>query len=352
MGIFKIFSKKKEVSSKWHSLTIVKLTKISNDTTVVTLGVPEDLKETFKFIAGQYLTLAVELQGKEERRSYSICSGVNEELSVAVKKVKDGKVSTYLNDLAKVGDQLEVMAPEGNFTISNEKTSVVFAAGSGITPIISILKNGGAGLKTHLFYGNKTSQDILFKEFLDGQAQVISTHYLSQEQGTGHKAGRLDRTAIMHEIKQNLDLLKADVFLLCGPEEMIKDALDALQFFGVSKEKIKYELFTTPVLLATKEAESDFNGESKVTVTLDHETFSFNMKSKGKTILEVVENQGYDAPFSCRGGVCCSCKAKVTEGKAVMKMNYSLSDKEVEEGYILTCQATPASAEITISYDL
>jgi ring-1,2-phenylacetyl-CoA epoxidase subunit PaaE len=177
--------------------------------------------------------------------------------------------------------------------------------------------------------------------------------YLSAEILDGYKSGRLDKEAISNEIKANLSLLKADAFFLCGPEEMIKDGIEVLALFGVPKEKVHYELFTTPVLMEQQFAvsTSDFEGESKVTVILDDEQVTFGLNSDGKTILDAVNKEGYDAPYSCRGGVCSTCKAKVLKGKATMTLNNSLTDQEVQDGFILTCQAHPASEELTVSYD-
>jgi ring-1,2-phenylacetyl-CoA epoxidase subunit PaaE len=178
---------------------------------------------------------------------------------------------------------------------------------------------------------------------------------LSQKEHEGCKTGRIDEKNLRDEIKSNLDLLKADSFLICGPEAMIQTVEDNLKFFGVSSDKIRYELFTTPVLLASQQTESshsDFSGESSVKVILDGETAEFKLKTDGDTFLQASENEGLDVPFSCRGGVCCSCKAKVLEGSASMKLNYSLTDEEVKNGYILTCQAHPTSENVTITFDV
>jgi ring-1,2-phenylacetyl-CoA epoxidase subunit PaaE len=180
-------------------------------------------------------------------------------------------------------------------------------------------------------------------------------HFLSQESHDGCLTGRIDEKNLRQEIKLNLDLLKADSFLICGPEAMIQTVEDNLKFFGVSSDKIRYELFTTPVLLASQQTEtthSDFSGESSLKVILEGETTEFKLNTTGDTILQASENKGLDVPFSCRGGVCCSCKAKVLEGTASMKLNYSLTDEEVKKGYILTCQAHPTSENVTITFDV
>jgi ring-1,2-phenylacetyl-CoA epoxidase subunit PaaE len=163
----------------------------------------------------------------------------------------------------------------------------------------------------------------------------------------------LDQPAISEIIKQDLDILKADAFFLCGPEEMIKAGVDTLKLFGVSVDKIHYELFTTPTIMASNTVAevSNFTGESNVKVILDGEEIEFKLKAKGKAILDILDKEGFDAPYSCRGGVCCSCKAKVLKGSATMTMNYALTDEEVKDGYVLTCQAHPASEELVLSFD-
>jgi len=351
MGIFSFKKKKSGSDSKWNDLLVTDLQKISSDTSVVTLGIENEKASLFKFIPGQYLAIEVEINGVAARRSYSICSGPSEELKIAVKSVPQGLVSNFINNELKIGDTIKSMAPDGNFTLKDEKNLVVFASGSGITPIVSIAKSLSKDASMRLFFGNKTVDDILFHEDLKQLPQVQLINYLSRENNADYKKGRLDKANITEEIKADLSLLKADAYLLCGPEEMIKDGIDTLTFFGVSSQKIHYELFTPPVLLLKEETKIDFKGECTMEVTLDHETIEITMKNDKQTILDAVENAGFDPPFSCRGGVCCSCKAKIIEGEATMRLNYSLTDEEVKNGYILTCQARPASEKLIISYD-
>jgi ring-1,2-phenylacetyl-CoA epoxidase subunit PaaE len=351
MGIFSFKKKTNNSESKWNDLVVTDLQKISHDSCVITLGIEKDKKTVFNFIPGQYLTIEVDVQGTAHRRSYSICSSPSDELQIAVKKVAKGIVSTYVNTDLKIGDTIKSMVPEGNFGIKDEKKIVVFAAGSGITPIVSIAKSLSPSISMNLFYGNKTEEDILFLDTLTKLPNLEITHYLSREDHATFKKGRLDKATITEEIKANLSLLKADAFLLCGPENMIKEGIDTLSFFGVNPSKIKYELFTTPILLLKEEVKVEFNGDCMLRVTLDDETIDLTMGGDKKTILDAVENAGFDPPFSCRGGVCCSCKAKIIEGEATMRLNYSLTDEEVKDGYILTCQARPASEKLIITYD-
>ena len=357
MGIFGFLKKDKSANAPkkgFHQLAIAKIEKLTNDTVRVTLDVPSELKKEFSFKAGQYLNFLLEIDATEIRRSYSICSGENEPLAVAVKAIKNGIASNWFNSVAAVDDLLYVAAPEGNFTLpSNAKTVVAFAAGSGITPILSLAKALQSSNGTmQLFYGNRTLENTLFKTDFDNLSAVTTQYFFSQEQNEGAIAGRIDKETITNCIKADLSLLKADAFFVCGPEEMILAVVSTLEFFGVSKNKIHYELFTTPVLMKKEETvESNFKGTSAVKVILDSEVAEFSLANEGKTILEALEKAGLDAPFSCRGGVCCSCKAKVLKGSASMKMNYSLTDEEVQDGYILTCQAHPTSEELIVSFD-
>ena len=359
MGLFDIF--KKSATPKTHKgfyeIKIAEKVPLAKDAAKIIFDIPNELKKEFEFTPGQYVNLNLVIDNKEIRRSYSVCSGKNEGLAIGVKSIKDGLASTFLVQTLNVGDSIQISKPEGNFGITNSDTSIVaFAAGSGITPILSIAKSlEGTNKKLTLFYGSKRFNEILFCQDLERLSNTKTIHFLSQEAHEGCKSGRIDEKNIRDEIKANLDLLKADSFLICGPEAMIRTVEDNLKFFGVSKDKIRYELFTIPVLLASQQTESthsNFTGESSVKVILEGETTEFKLNTSGDTILQASENEGLDVPFSCRGGVCCSCKAKVLEGSASMKLNYSLTDEEVKNGYILTCQAHPTSENVTISFDV
>ena len=359
MVLFKKLFKKSEQGPKiprgFSVLTVTSVEKITADTVKVELSVPVELKQSFHFVPGQYLNFCVTLDGKEYRRSYSICSGQNETLAVAVKHVENGVISNWFNNTVKAGDELLVAPPTGNFTRSEDaKNIVAIAAGSGITPILSIAKEIEAiGGMLRLYYGNKTIDSILFKNEIDELTTAKTTYYLSKEQEQGFGNGRIDKSSFTEEIKKQLDLLQSDEFFICGPEEMILETSETLKTFGVSDDKIRFELFTDPVLMrnggATEEAET-FEGTSNVSIILDDEKINFPLDAD-KFVLDAAIDEGADAPYSCKGGVCSTCKAKVLKGSAKMKINYSLTDSEVEEGYILTCQACPTSDELLISYD-
>ncbi|MDC0339072.1 FAD-binding oxidoreductase [Flavobacteriales bacterium] len=348
----------------FHSLKVIDIKNETSDTVSVAFEIPEGGKSTFDYTSGQYLTLKFNINGNEERRSYSMCSSPfsGEPIRIAVKRVDKGLVSNHINDVIKIGDQIEVMSPQGNFTLETsleQKTYVAFAAGSGITPIWSMIKSvldNEPGSKFVLFYGNKTSDSTIFKNEIDSlTGDRLSVYHILSREETGNSItnGRIDKNKATELLKSNLDLLKSKAFFMCGPEEMIFNVKDVLQNLGVSEDKIKFELFTTPVLLAAeKEVEvSNFTGTAKVKVIYDEEEITFDLSSDGENVLEAAMKHDVDAPFSCKGAVCCTCKAKVTEGKMIMDANYALSDEEVAEGFVLACQAHPASENVVLDFD-
>lgn len=353
LGIFKK-KKVKHHPKGYHSLEISKLVKLSQDTVEITFNVPPALKKDFTFKPGQCLNFVIEIDGKEEIRSYSICSAANAPLRVAVKMIPNGLVSRWFNSTAHEGMEILASHPTGNFILDESlDTTVAIAAGSGITPILAMAKQlEVTGKKMLLFYGNKTLESTLYKDELDQLKNTYTKYFLSQEQTEGYAFGRIDKGTFVNEIKNNLELLKAGGFYLCGPEDMIIDISETLKSFGVSEDKIHFELYTPPTKMKPKNvAVNTFEGLSSVRVVVDDEEFDFKLAAKGKTILDAAIDEGADAPYSCRGGVCSTCKGKLLKGTATMTLNYSLTDKEVEEGYILTCQARPSSDELIVSYD-
>lgn len=332
-----------------HLLTVQKVTKLSTQAVQITFDVPAELTEKFNYTPGQYLTLAVTIDGAEFRRSYSICSGVGQALSIGVKAIEKGKVSTYLQQI-EAGASLVVFEPEGHFTLqAAHKTVVAIAAGSGITPIMSMLRSA-SDVKFELLYGNKTPEDALFLSEITELSNTKTHLFYSQKEVAAAEKGRINEVALKEKIKQNLALLQADAFFLCGPQQLVETAEKTLAFFGVNPQKIHKELFFVAET-NVQTTESVFNGTSHVKVMIEGEIAEFDMKGQDKSILELAEKAGLDAPFSCRGGVCSSCRAKVLKGSATMRMNHSLTDSEVEAGYILTCQAHATSPELIISFD-
>lgn len=356
MALFgKLFGKQgtPKTPKGFFELTIADIIKLTPDSTKIVFNIPSDLKSEFDFIPGQYVDVAADLKNEFVRRSYSICSGPDEPLAIGVKQIENGLMSVFLNNEVHVGTSILVSKPQGSFTLSNEAKNVVaIAAGSGITPLLSIAKAFKQEGTFRLFFGNRTENDIMFKEEIDALKNINTNYFLSRAEKEGFEHGRLDKDRFSKIVQSDLSLLKSDAFLLCGPADMILEIRDLLKVYGVNESKIRFELFTPPTEKATNEASEsvDFKGSSQVTVRIDGIDEVIEVKA-GKFILDQGLDEGIDLPFSCKGGVCSTCKAKVLEGKVEMKMNYSLTDKEIAEGYVLSCQAMPASDKITISYD-
>ena len=353
MGMFGLFGKKSKKNLKgFYNLMVSKIDKLNSKAVAVEFNVPEELKTEFNFEPGQYVTIIVNIDNNEYRRSYSICSHTKEPLRIAIKRVENGVVSNWINDLEDLSKPISVSAPTGNFTLPKDAKSVVaIAAGSGITPILSVLKSNSGEKNCTLIYGNKSLEEALFIEDLKKLPLKSTFHFLSRESSASMREGRINKESLTNLIKENIELLKNDYFLICGPEEMIHSTRETLQFFGIAEEKIRFELFTTPVKKSEEKKPVAFDGSSTVTVIVDDEEATFELSGKGNSLLDATEEEGLDAPYSCRGGVCCSCKAKVMEGSASMDLNYSLSDQEVKDGFILTCQAHPTSETLKISFD-
>ena len=348
--------------SHFKKLKVREIRKETADAVSISFEIPSELKAEFNYQAGQYITIKKDVDAEEIRRSYSLSSSpLEDDFRIGVKKIKNGKMSSFLNEELKVGEVLEVLSPSGNFKIDNLSSNFVgFAAGSGITPLLSMIKSViNSGGKFTLFYGNKTPNDVIFKNELDSLKEQFfnqfSLHYIYSKISVGNPLfeGRINKEKTKLLIKENIELIKADGFYLCGPGEMLKNISDSLKELGVNENKIHFELFTAPLINENNQnPKSDFFGESHITVLMDGDEFEFDLKGDGKFILDAAIDAGADAPFSCKGAVCCTCKAKVIEGKVHMELNYSLSDAEVKEGYILTCQSHPASDKVVVDYDV
>ncbi|WP_299121182.1 ferredoxin--NADP reductase [uncultured Winogradskyella sp.] len=349
--------------SQFHTLNIKSVEKVTAQSIAISFDVPENLKEDFSFKAGQYITLKTAINGEEVRRDYSICSSKNSgEVTVAVKAVEGGTFSVYANSQLKAGDAIDVSIPNGRFVFeandAKTRTIAAFAAGSGITPILSIAKTlleDEPFSNFVLIYGNKSSENTMFfKELVELQAHYgnrFHVHFIySQLNEEGALFGRIEKSTVNLIMKNKYKGVTIENFYLCGPEQMIHTVKEVLIENGVKEKAILFELFTVPV-----ETESDSNteklsGNSKIKVLVDDEEFEFEM-SKEKTILEAALKQDIDAPYSCQGGICSSCIARLTEGEAKMRQNNILTDGEVAEGLILTCQAHPTSDSLIVDYD-
>ncbi|NOQ92682.1 MAG: 2Fe-2S iron-sulfur cluster binding domain-containing protein [Flavobacteriaceae bacterium] len=347
--------------SIFYKLPVKEITKETQNTVSVVFDIPEKAKSEFHFIPGQYITIQTEIAGKMLRRAYSICSSPNSnELRVAIKEVEKGIFSVYANNKLKVDDVLEVAAPEGKFVLNanknNAKNYLAFVAGSGITPVLSMIK---AVLETEkeskfvLIYGSKSSELTIFKNELDklvdnSNNQLEVQYVFSQKISDQAFFGRINIDVINDILKHKYNTINFDEYFLCGPEEMIDLVKESLLNNGVDNNAIKFELFSSTS--AKKEINNDLSGNSKITIVLDDEETTLEMR-KDEIILNVALAHDLDAPYSCQGGICSSCLARVVEGSAIMDKNTILDADEVEEGLILTCQAHPTTASIKIDFD-
>ena len=351
----------------FHTLKISDVRRETEDTVSIAFAIPETLKEAYKYQSGQYLTLRADIEGEDLRRSYSLCSSPDEnEWRVAIKKVEKGKFSTFANNTLKVGDSVDVMTPMGNFTTdinaNNSKNYVLFAAGSGVTPIFSlaktILKNEPDSSVT-LFYGNKGFSSIIFREEIEALKNTYLesfrvVHVLSRENlGNQIQKGRIDQEKCEKLDRAFLNGTQVDSVFVCGPEAMIHAVKDTFSAKGIDPSNIHFELFGTNDNKKTDELSlpKEQSLESNVTIIVDGDSIELHLNSNDETILDAAYKAGADLPFACKGGVCCTCKAKIIEGSARMDVNYALEKDEVEAGYILTCQAHPTSENLVISFD-
>lgn len=356
--------------SKFHALTVKEVRRETPDCVSVALEVPDELKETFKFTQGQYLTLRTPINEEDVRRSYSICSSpLDQEWRVAIKKVEGGRFSTFANEQLQPGETLEAMPPMGNFHTplhpSQSKNYIAFAAGSGITPILSILKSV-LQIEPHssftLFYGNRGVEHIIFREELEALKNKfidrLSIHYLLSREHPGSELfyGRIDADKCQRFCETLIDLEEADEFFLCGPEAMINAVKNTLESHGIPRKKIHFELFTSPLgplgLSSNTAKKERTNVQSVVTIIADGQSLQLQLDDPNITILDAALKAGADLPFACKGGVCCTCKAKVLEGKVEMEVNYALEPEEVEAGFVLTCQSHPQTKTVTVDFDV
>ena len=347
---------------RFKKLTVQEIIKETPNAISVVFDIPSELKEEFKFIAGQYITIRITIEGKEIRRSYSISSSPESNiLRVGIKEVEKGLFSNYATKKLKVGDVIEVSPPEGKFILqtatSHQRNYAAFAAGSGITPVMSMI-NSVLLKETHstfvLVYGNKTNDDIIYKDELDHLIEKyperFNVKYVFSQKLTGDAIlGRIDKSVVNLILKNHYKNTQFHSFYLCGPEPMVDIVTDTLKENGVLASKIHYELFTSTYTSGAITAKN-LEGSTEITVILDDEETTFEM-SKKKMILTAALDEDLDPPYSCQGGICSSCIAKVTEGSVVMDKNSILTDEEINDGLILTCQAHPTTEKITIDFD-
>ena len=348
----------------FHQLVVKEIRQETSESVSISFDIPFEVKEHYRFKPGQYLTIKYFHEGIELRRSYSICSAPFEnELRVAVKKIENGLFSNFANDILKQGDVLDVMSPMGHFLLPEKRSNqefCFFAVGSGITPILSMIKSvlNDSNSDVILFYGNKQFSSIIFREQLEAlknkfmdRFRVI--HILSRESvGNPLQKGRLDSVKTLKLISAFIDVSRLEGVFICGPEFVIHTVKDSFISSGLDLSKIHFELFGTaiPISKVEKEIESIVIS-SLVTVIVDGETLDIPLASNDINVLDAALAAGADLPFACKGGVCCTCKAKIIEGSARMDVNYALEQDEVAAGYILTCQSHPTSLKLIVSFD-
>jgi len=367
------------MSNNFHTLTVSNVKQETENTVSVSFNIPQDLKSKFKYKQGQYLTLKFDINGKEERRAYSMSSSPLEEaITVTVKKIDGGLISTHINSKVKVGDQIEVMPPEGRFYTpldpTQRKTYYLFAAGSGITPIMSILKTTleeEPQSSVALLYGNRNEDSVIFKEDLAHLAKKYAGQFTyspllsqphQQKKGglagmfkkatiswTGKK-GRIDRAAVKKFLEECESIYtKRSEYFICGPGQMIDTVEQSLLGAGVEKSLIHTERF---VSAHETNIAVPINAEgATVKVTLSGEEHTIQVP-KGKTILDTMIDLRMEPPYSCTSGACSTCMAKKISGDVEMEVCYALDDDEVKDGYILTCQAHPTTAQVEINFDI
>ncbi len=357
--------------AKFHDITLSEVYKETDDTTVLAFDIPNELKREFLYRQGQFLTLRAFINGEDVRRSYSLCSSpLDDEWKVAVKEIPSGKFSTYVNRELKTGDQLQVAVPCGDFGIECytedvAKSYVAFAAGSGITPMLSIIKTHLAKepkSKFKLFYLNRTVKSIIFKEEIEAlKNQYLNRfevfYFLSRE----HRDidlfnGRFDKEKLQTLTSTLINAPHTDHVFICGPEEMIFLIRDELVAAGMKPENVHYELFVSGLSEADKKRaaaalEKKVDGVD-VTIIDGSKEFHFILPDDIDNVLDGAINAGADLPYACKGGVCSTCKCKVVEGSVEMKVNYALTEEEVGKGFVLSCVSVPTSKKLVVDYDV
>ena len=355
--------------AKFHTLEVKDIYKDTEDCSVIDFTIPEELKTVFKFKQGQYLTLRTTINDEDLRRSYSLCSSpIDNEWKVAVKQIPEGKFSTFVNQTLKKGDTLEVMKPMGRFGTAISETPknyIVFTAGSGITPILSMIKTHLAkepNSTFKLFYLNRTVKSIIFKEEIEqlrnqyfGRLEVY--YFLTKEfRDIDLFNGRFTKEKLVTIFDKLVDVSELDECFLCGPEEMIFMVKEELVKAGMPSENIHFELFVTGLSKENSSAIKPVVNQKTegvaVTIIDGGKEFHFDMTKDYDNILDAALGAGADLPFACKGGVCATCKCKVIEGEVAMKVNYALEEEEVSQNFVLSCQAVPLTDKIKLDYDV
>lgn len=356
------------MAHRFYLLKIKEIVKTTPDCSLITFDIKDEWKEDFHYKQGQHLTLKALIDGEDVRRSYSLCScPLDEEWRVAVKHVPGGQFSTYANEKLKTGDTLEVMPPNGRFFVDinqdQQKNYVAFAAGSGITPIFSIIKThllAEPNSTFKLFYVNQTVGSIILKEEIEGLKNLFMDrlevfHFLTQqERDVPFFNGRIDQAKLDIIFKSIVDKDALDDCFICGPEEMIFLIRDYLLEKGLDKKQVHFELFGTAGIpqKERKAVAQQLDGKMcDVTIHEGGKSFNFKVAQGSDNILDAAIRQSADLPYACKGGVCATCRAKLVEGKVDMEVCYALEQDEIDAGYVLTCQAVPVSEKVVVDFD-
>lgn len=354
--------------SRFHPLRVASCRNETRDAVIVTFDVPDRLRSAFRFVQGQHLTLRVSIDGRDLRRSYSICSAPFENtLRVAIKRVPDGLFSSWAHQHLKPGQFIDCMEPSGHFHVPLEPSStrhhVAFAAGSGITPVLSILKTTLAGEpQSHvtLVYGNRASTSVLFREELADlkdryTARFSLVHILSREhQDIDLFTGRIDREKCDQLFERWIDPSTIDVAYICGPRSMMEGVSESLQSHHIDKSRIKMELFSAGLPQAPRRhnaSDEERAPQCEVTVIQDGHRRKFQVSRNQQTVLDSALEQGIELPYACKGGVCSTCRCKLTQGEVEMGTQYALEDYEIARGFILPCQSYALTDELVLDYD-
>lgn len=356
------------MSNKFYPLSVQEIKKTTDDCAVISFDVKDELKNDFAYTQGQYLTLKTEIEGKEVRRSYSLCSSpLDNEWKVAVKHIEGGQFSTFANQQLKEGDVLEVMPPNGRFFVEVDpkqaKHYVAFAAGSGITPILSIIKThllAEPEARFQLFYTNQAVSTIILREEIEALKNIFLDrfevfYFLTQEvRSSPLFNGRIDKEKLDVIFNSFIDKASVNDYFICGPNEMIFLIRDYLQGLEVDNKSIHLELFNTDIKGAKKKKVRKVDPKlmADISILEGGKNFSFQIPQGSDNILDAAIKRNADLPFACKGGMCCTCRAKLVEGKVDMEVNYALEPEEVEAGYILTCQSIPLSEKIVVDFDV
>lgn len=348
--------------SKFHKIPIDKVEQLTPDSVVITFAIPDALKSTFAFKAGQHIIVRASINGEDVRRTYSLCSAPDEDVfRIAVRKIDEGLFSAFANTKLKAGDVLEISKPLGVFTLAGAqgKTYVGIAAGSGITPIMSMIRTvlqDDSGSTFLLYYGNRDAQHTMFRSELAALKNLYMGRFSAQMFMTRQAAdipffnGRIDGKKITHLHRKVFADLNVDSYFLCGPKSMVDGARESLLAADVPEANIHSELFFVGGAGARRKV-ADAPAKAKINVLIDGRKVEVDYRDEHGSILEAVLAAGLDVSFSCKGGVCATCRAKITGGEVDMGINYGLEPEEIKDGFVLSCQSVPLSKTVTINFD-